>query len=310
MDTEDLILFVRTVELGNLSGAGRDMRMSPAVVSSRIQRLENQLGLRLLNRTTRQVNLTPDGEVFYEHCLKILEQVGAAEQAVSARRDKPGGSLKVSASNAFARLHIAPKIGKFLDLHPDIQFQLVATDRFANFADEKVDVAIRVGQLRDSSLIVRRLARNVRVLCASPQYLKQAAALNSPADLVNHNCLLLRFPGSQQFQWSLNTPDQTMVTPVTPGTLDSDSGEILTTWCLEHHGIALKSLWEVGPYLKDGRLQIVLPEYPPEAHSIHALYPHARFLPPRVRAFIDFMVETIGDTPYWEEGIENFIPRS
>ncbi len=310
MDTEDLILFVRTVELENLSGAGRDMRMSPAVVSSRIQRLENQLGLRLLNRTTRQVNLTPDGEVFYEHCLKILEQVDSAEQAVSARRDKPGGSLKVSASNAFAKLHIAPNIGKFLDIHPDIQFQLVASDRFANFADEKIDVAIRVGQLRDSSLIVRRLARNVRVLCATPTYLKKAPPLDTPADLAHHNCLLLRFPGSQQFQWTLKTPDQNTVTPATPGTLDSDSGEILTSWCLDSHGIALKSLWEIGPYLKDGRLKVVLPDYPPEAHSIHALYPHARFLPPRVRAFIDFMVETIGDTPYWEKDMEAFLPRS
>ncbi len=310
MDTDDLILFVRTVELGNLSGAGRDMRMSPAVVSSRIQRLENRLGLRLLNRTTRQVNLTPDGEVFYDHCLKILEEIDAAEEAVSARRDRPGGSLKVSASNAFAKLHIAPNINKFLDKHPDIQFQLVASDRFVNFTDEKIDVAIRVGQLRDSSLIVRRLARNVRMLCATPQYLKSAAALKEPADLANHNCLLLRFPGSQQFQWTLQTSDGTPITPLTPGTLDSDSGEILTTWCLKHHGIALKSLWEVGPYLADGRLQVVLPEFPPEAHTIHALYPHARFLPPRVRAFIDFMVETIGDNPYWEQGMEAFLPKA
>lgn len=310
MDTEDLILFVRTAELGSLSGAGRDMRMSPAVVSSRIQRLENQLGLRLLNRTTRQVNLTPDGETFYEHCLKILEQVDAAEEAVSTRRDKPGGSLKVSASNAFARLHIAPKISLFLEKHPNIQLQLVSSDRFANFADEKIDIAIRVGELRDSSLIVRRLARNVRVLCATPEYLEKAPALNNPSDLVNHNCLLLRFPGSQQFQWALQSTDGASVTPVTPGTMDSDNGEILTSWCLDHHGIALKSLWEVGPYLLSGQLQTVLPKHPPVSHTVHALYPHARFLPPRVRAFIDFMVETIGDTPYWEQGLEAYLPEN
>lgn len=308
MDTEDLVLFVRTAELGSLSGAGRDMRMSPAVVSSRIQRLENQLGLRLLNRTTRQVNLTPDGDTFYEHCLKILEEVDAAEEAVSTRRDKLGGSLKISASNAFARLHIAPKISVFLERHPNIQLQLVASDRFANFADEKIDIAIRVGELKDSSLIVRRLARNVRVLCASPQYLENAPQLKNPGDLANHNCLLLRFPGSQQFQWTLQNGSGTTITPVTPGTMDSDNGEILTSWCLEHHGIALKSLWEIGPYLQSGQLKQVLPDYPPIPHTVHALYPHARFLPPRVRAFIDFMVDTIGDPPYWEKGLEAYLP--
>ncbi|NQV98604.1 MAG: LysR family transcriptional regulator [Rhodospirillales bacterium] len=308
MDTEDLVLFVRTAELGSLSGAGRDMRMSPAVVSSRIQRLENQLGLRLLNRTTRQVNLTPDGETFFEHCLKILEQVDAAEEAVSTRRDKPGGALKVSAPNAFARLHIAPVIPRFLEKHPNIQFQLVASDRFVNFADEKIDIAIRVGELRDSSLIVRRLARNVRVLCASPAYLDKAPALNQPADLASHNCLLLRFPGSQQFQWTLQTPTGSTTTPATTGTMDSDNGEVLTSWCLDHHGIALKSLWEVGTYLKNGDLRVVLADYPPVAHTIHALYPHAQFLPPRVRTFIDFMLETIGDSPYWETGLDAYMP--
>ncbi len=308
MDTQDLILFVRTVELGSLSGAGRDLRMSPAVVSSRIQRLENQLGLRLLNRTTRQVNLTPDGETFFEHCLKILEQVDAAEDAVSARRDRPGGALKVSASNAFARRHIAPHIPAFVKKHPDIQIQLVASDRFANFVEEKIDIAIRVGEMRDSSLIVRQLARNVRVLCASPSYLETSPALSVPSDLEAHNCLLLRFPGSQQFQWTLKTPEGTPTTPAIHGAMDSDNGEILTDWCLDNRGIALKSLWEVGPYLRDGRLQVVLADYPPTPHSVHALYPHARFLPPRVRAFIDFMVETIGDTPYWETGLEKFIP--
>jgi len=310
MDTQDLILFVRTVELGSLSGAGRDLRMSPAVVSSRIQRLENQLGLRLLNRTTRQVNLTPDGETFFEHCLKILEQVDAAEDAVSARRDKPGGALKVSASNAFARHHIAPHIPAFVKKHPNIQIQLVASDRFVNFVEEKIDIAIRIGELRDSSLIVRHLARNIRVLCASPGYLKKAPPLEKPADLSQHNCLLLRFPGSQQFQWTLKTPDGQLTTPSVQGAMDSDNGEILTDWCLGDRGVALKSLWEIGPYLADGRLQVVLADYPPEPHSIHALYPHARFLPPRVRAFIDYMVETIGDTPYWETGLEAFMPAS
>jgi DNA-binding transcriptional LysR family regulator len=297
MHTEDLILFVRTAELGSLSGAGRDLRMSPAVESSRIQRLENQMGLRLLNRTTRQVNLTPDGETFFKHCLKILEEVDAAENAVSTRRDKPGGALKVSAPTAFSQLHIAPHIPAFIKRHPNIQFQLIASDRFANFVEEKIDVAIRVGELKDSSLIVRRLAKNTRVLCASPDYLKVSPTIKTPTDLEKHNCLLLRFPGSQQFQWTLNTPDGGQTTPTISGTMDSDNGQILTDWCLDGRGISLKSIWEVNSYIADGRLQVIMPDYPPVPHTIHALYPHARFLPPRVRAFIDFMVEIIDDIP-------------
>jgi len=300
MNSEDLNLFVRVAELGSLSAAGRDLRLSPAVVSSRIQRLENQLGLRLLNRTTRQVNVTPDGETFYEHCLQILKTVEAAQDAVSARRNRPAGFLKVSVPMAFARLHVAPHIPVFLERFPEIQFQLIASDRFSSFIDEKVDLAIRIAEMKDSSFIVRQLTKNKRVLCASPGYIAKNPALTEADDLSRHNCLLLRFPGSQQFEWQLQSPQGTIVTPKLTGNMESDSGEILTEWCLNGYGISLKSIWEVGPYLKDGRLQVVLPDYPPLAHTIHALYPHARFLPPRVRAFIDFIVETIGDPPYWE----------
>ncbi len=300
MNSDDLNLFVRVAELGSLSAAGRDLRLSPAVVSSRIQRLESQLGLRLLNRTTRQVNVTPDGETFYEHCLEILKTIESAQDAVSARRNKPAGSLKVSAPTAFARLHVAPHIPTFLKRFPEIQFQLIASDRFTSFIDEKVDLAIRIAELKDSSFIVRRLADNTRVLCASPAYLSANPAITKPGDLSTHNCLLLRFPGSQQFEWLLQGPDGEILAPTVQGNMDSDNGEILTEWCLQGHGIALKSIWEIGPFLRDHRLVVVLPEYKPQAHTIHTLYPHARFLPPRVRAFIDFMVETIGDPPYWE----------
>jgi len=301
METEDLIIFVRSAELGSLSAAGRDLRMSPAVVSSRLQRLEGQLGLRLLNRTTRQVNLTPDGETFLQHCMLILNEVDAARNAVSARRDKPAGSLKVSAPTAFARLHVAPHIPAFLERYPEIQFRMIASDRFSNFIDEKVDLAIRIAELKDSSFIVRRLATNVRVLCAAPQYLAQAAPLETPADLSKHNCLLLRFPGSQQYQWQLYDRDGEEFSPNISGTMDSDNGEILTQWCLAGEGIALKSQWEVASYLREGKLQEVLPDYSLPTLIIHTLYPHARFLPPRVRAFIDFMVDTIGDPPYWQD---------
>jgi len=301
MNSDDLNLFVRVAELGSLSAAGRDLRLSPAVVSSRIQRLENQLGLRLLNRTTRQVNVTPDGETFYEHSLQILRAIESAEDSVSARRKRPAGALKVSAPTAFSRLHIAPHIPEFLQRFPEIQFQLIASDRFTSFIDEKVDVAIRIAEMKDSTFIVRRLARNQRVLCASPAYIAAQPPVTSPQDLSQHNCLLLRFPGSRQFEWQLVGPNDEVTSPNVSGNMDSDNGEILTEWCLSGYGIALKSLWEISPYLKSGQLQVILPDCQPISHTVHALYPHARFLPPRVRAFIDFMIETISDPPYWEQ---------
>lgn len=308
MRTEDFVLFVRSAELGSLSAAGRDLRLTPAVVSSRIGRLEAQLGVRLFNRTTRRVSLTPDGETFFEHCLRILREVDAAEDAVSARRRTPSGSLKVTAPVAFAKRHVAPHVPDFLARYPDLQLQLVASDRFADFFAEKIDVAIRIAELQDSSFISRRLARNVRVLCAAPDYLAAAGRPAEPADLLQHNCLLLRFPGSKQYTWTLTTPAGEPVSLPVAGAMDSDDGEILTDWCLAGRGIAMKSIWEVGGHLADGRLEVVLPDHRPLSHAVHVLYPHSRYLPMRVRAFIDFMIEVVGDPPYWESGAEAFLP--
>lgn len=301
METEDLVLFVRVAELGSLTAAGRDLRLTPAVVSSRLQRLENRLGVRLLNRTTRQVNLTRDGEVFYEHSIVILERLEAARNAISARGDTPAGALKISAPAAFTRLHVAPHIPAFTARYPDIQVRLNATDRFTDFIAEKVDLAIRIAELAPSRLIVRKLADNRRVLCAAPDYLAGAPALERPEDLLAHNCLLLRFPGSKQYQWTLSDKAGERVTLPVRGAMDADDGAILTDWCLAGHGIALKSLWEVGRHIAAGRLVPVLTDYQAPGHAIYALYPHSRHLPPRVRAFIDFMLETIGSPPYWEK---------
>ncbi len=302
MDTDDLVLFVRVAELGSLSAAGRDLRMTPAVVSSRIIRLEKHLGVRLLNRTTRRVSLTPDGETFLRHSLRLLKELDAAHDAVAVRRDQPAGSLKISAPVAFAKLHIAPYVAEFVGRYPQVQVRLVASDRFVDFFQEQIDLAVRVAELRDSSFIVRRLAPNRRILCAAPSYLDAGPAIATPADLLEHNCLLLRFPGSQQYRWTLTGPSGATETLQVGGSMDSDNGEIITEWCLAGHGIALKSLWEVGPYLRDGRLRAVLPDHEAPGHSVHALYPHSHYLPPRVRAFIDFLVEKIGDPPYWEAG--------
>lgn len=304
METDDLLLFVRVAELRSLTAAGRDLRLTPAVVSSRLIRLEKKLGMRLLNRTTRQVDLTPDGHQFLKHSLNILEAVDQAQSAIALGRDSPVGALKVSAPVSFARLHLAPMAAEFTKRHPQVQLQLVASDRFDDFFHEQIDLLIRVAELKDSNMVARRLATSRRVFCASPDYLARAGVPKIPEDLAAHNCLLLRFPGSQQWRWTLVHPSGRHETLSLSGTMDSDNSDILTGWCLSGQGVAMKDVWEVGPYLSDGRLVEVLPDSPPVSYPITALYPHSQYLPPRVRQFVDFLVAHLGDPPPWEKTLE------
>jgi len=302
VDITDWAVFARAAELSSLSAAGRDLRMSAAVVSNRIAKLERHLGVRLLNRTTRRVNLTEEGALFYEHCIRILGEIEQIETNIAARREAPRGVLTVSAPVAFGRLHIAPHVPAFIERFPEMQIRLHLTDRLIDIVNEGADLAIRIADLKNYSFIARKLAPNRRVIVAAPDYLKEHGTPQSPQDLLEHNCLLLRFPGSQQFQWSLEGDEGPVTLPVS-GSMDSDNGDVLREWCLAGIGLALKSLWEVGPDLKAGRLKVVLPGWHPLGHAVYALYPHSRYLPPRVRAFIDFLIETYGPKPYWEKGV-------
>jgi len=301
VETDDLLLFVRVAELRSLTAAGRDLRLTPAVVSARLIRLEKKLGMRLLNRTTRQVDLTPDGHSFLEHSLKILEAVDRAQGAIALNRDSPSGSLKVSAPVSLARLCLAPFVARFTETHPNLQIQLVASDRFDDFFHEQIDLLIRIAELKDSNMVARRLSTSRRVFCASPQYLARAGEPKTPKDLAKHNCLLLRFPGSQQWRWTLSHPNGREETLSLSGSMDSDNSEIITRWCLAGHGIAMKDVFEVAPFLEDGSLKEVLADHPPVSYPITALYPHSQYLPPRVRLFIDFLAEEFESSGPWHE---------
>ena len=299
IDITDWTVFARAAELNSLSAAGRDLRMSAAVVSNRVAKLERHLGVRLLNRTTRRVNLTEEGAIFYQHCARILGEIEQVEANMAARRDEPRGALTVTAPAGFGRLHVAPFVPRFVERFPEMQVRLHLTDRLTDLIQEGTDLAIRIADLRNYSFVVRTLAPNRRVIVAAPSYLKKYGTPETPEDLLKHNCLLLRFPGSQQFQWTLEGPEGPVTLPVA-GDMDSDHGEVLTAWCLKGAGLAVKSLWEVGKDIKARRLRVVLPNWPPQGHAVYALYPHSRHMPPRVRAFIDFLVEVYGPKPYWE----------
>lgn len=300
-DFEDIQIFVRVAELGNLSAAGRELRHSAAVVSNRIARLEERLGVRLLNRTTRRVNLTTEGDVYYRHCLRILSEMQDAENAIANQKNTTRGPVTLTCPVAFGNKYVAPIIPKFVEKNPDVQIRLHLSDRLLDLLQDKVDLAIRIAELKESSLIVRKLASNRRMLVASPAYLEKHGTPSVPGDLLQHNCLLLRFPGSRQYQWTLEGPNsEGPTTLAVSGSMDSDNGEVLTRWCLDGHGIALKSNWEVGEYIRDGRLKVVLPDYIPPSHAVYTLYPENRYLPTRVRAFVDFLVAEFGGTPPWE----------
>ncbi|MBM21120.1 MAG: LysR family transcriptional regulator [Stappia sp.] len=297
----DMEIFARVVGAGSMSAAGREMGLSPAVVSKRLRRLEDRLGTRLLQRTTRQLALTEAGQGYYERVVAILASVEEAEAFVSRRSAVARGTLKVSAPTSFGRMHIAPHLSSFLEAHPELACNLDLTDALVDIVGEGYDLAIRIAELEDSSLVARRLAPVHRVLCAAPSYLERAGAPGSIADLeTNHVCLST----TQQEVWRLEGPDGVRLVR-TGGPIRTNSSEVVREAVLSGLGIALRSTWDVGPELRAGKLALVLPDYRASKDvGLFAVYPSRRFLPAKVRVLIDFLADLYGPSPYWDEGLD------
>ncbi len=289
---ENIRVFVRVVELGSFSAAGRYLRLSPAVVSHRILQLEGHVGVRLLNRTTRQVQPTEQGLLYYEACLDVMRAVEQAETSVAGAGAAPKGTLKVTAPLTFGRRILAPLIPEFQAANPNVDVQLRVSDHLLDLIKEGVDAAVRLAVPADSSLVIRKVADCPRLICASPAYFERHGEPQVPEDLLRHNCLLLRFPGSQQFRWTLKGKGNPVILDVS-GRLDADDSDVLTRWALDGEGIVMKPLWEVAGHIREGRLRAVLADYPPEPLTLAVLYPHRRLLPAKVRAFADFVVDRV-----------------
>lgn len=289
---DNVAVFVRVVELGNLSSAGRDMRISPAVASNRIKELEKHLGVRLFNRTTRQLTPTEHGRVFYTGAKRIIDAVDEAEAAVTALSGHPRGTIRVTAPLGIGRRLIASGIPEFHERYPDIEVRLRLSDHNVDIMKEGIDVAFRVGVLEDSSLRMRGILDCERVLVAAPAYLQKRSEPANPTDLVQqkHDCLLLRYPGSRDFTWTLNGPEGPQKIEVR-GPYDTDDGDVLTGWAIAGHGIANKPRFEVEPFIRDRRLKVILPDFPPSPVQLAAVYPHKNFQDPKVRLLLDFMAE-------------------
>ena len=289
---DNVRVFVRVVELGTLSAAGRDQRVTPAVASNRIKELERHLGVRLFNRTTRKLSPTEHGRVFYEGAVKIIEAVNEAEGAIADLSRNPKGSLRITAPLGIGRRLIASGVPEFHDRYPEIEVRLRLSDHNIDILSEGVDVAFKLGVLEDSNLRMRGILNCERVLCAAPAYLERRGVPATPDALIEnrHDCLLLRYPGSKEYYWTLQTPGGLKKFEV-GGPYDSDDGDVLTGWALEGRGIINKPLFEVKRHIDAGALVEILKDSPPAPVQLAAIYPHKRFQDPKVRLIIDFMAE-------------------
>ena len=287
---DSLRVFVRAYELGSMSAAGRDQRVSPAVVSARIAELERRMGARLFNRTTRMLQPTEHGRIFYAGAQKILDAVSEAEAAVADVSMNPRGTLNVAAPLGIGRRLIAPLVPAFKRKWPEIDVRLRLTDRRIDLLAEGLDVAFILGRPEDSGLRQRVIFDCDRVLCAAPSYIARRGAPRSGAELIahNHDCLMLRFPGVQEIGWDLETPDGEKRFEVS-GPFDADDGDVLTDWALAGHGIINKPRFEIAAPLREGRLVPVAEETPPVPVRLVCLYPHKRHQDAKSRLFIDFM---------------------
>ncbi|NEX45888.1 LysR family transcriptional regulator [Pseudotabrizicola algicola] len=289
-------MFVRVYELGSMSGAARDQRTSPAVASARISELEKHLGVRLFNRTTRSLQPTENGRIFYEGAVRILEAIEDAEAAVMDVTQNPRGTIFVAAPLGIGRRFIAPHVPAFKDLYPLIDVRLRLSDRGVDVVSEGIDVAFHLGILDDSTLKVRLIADCQRVLCAAPDYIARRGMPEDGAALVRdrHDCLNLRYPGAKEFQWTLTTPDGPRRFEIT-GPYESDDGDVLTHWALSGRGIVMKPQFEVAEHLRSGALVPVAVATPPLAVQLSSLSQHRRLKDPKVRLFTDYMAARMKD---------------
>lgn len=294
-----MITFARVVETNSFSEAARRLDMSKSAVSKQVARLEDRLGVRLLNRTTRRISATEVGLALYERCARIAQEVEAAELAVTRHQEVPRGQLKINAPVSFGHLQVAPALPEFLDTYPDLSIDLTLNDRFVDLVDEGFDLAIRVARLQDSSLIARRLAPARRATVASPAYLDRHGRPRAPADLGGHRLLAYSYLAGPQ-EWRFTDSDGATQSIRLEARLLVNNGDAIRSACLAGGGIAVLPTFLIANDLAEGRLVRILPEHDHEFGGIYAIWPHSRHLSPKVRVFVDFLAKRFGDRPDWD----------
>jgi DNA-binding transcriptional LysR family regulator len=294
----DYDLFRRIVATGSLSAAGRELHLSPGMVSKRLARLEARLGTPLIHRTTRKMATTEVGQLFYEDVIGIMAQIASAEARVAGLAERPSGCLRVAAPNSFGRLHIAPHLGNFLKEYPNVLVELLLDDTFADLMDQKVDVAIRITTPPDAGFSAELLALNRRILCAAPSYL---AAFGSPGkleDLERHHLLT----ASHQSPWRLEGANKSEILEI-KSRIVTNCSDVVREAAVAGLGIALRSTWDISREMREGKLVRILPEWRGASNvGIYAVWPRAALAHVNVRALVAFMKYLYGPSPYWESG--------
>ena len=290
--------FIGVVDTGGFTAAAEKLGVTRAAVSKQVQQLEDHLGARLLNRTTRRVALTEIGSAYYARCVAILAELEETEAAVSSMQAAPRGSLKINAPMSFGILHLAPAVADFMALYPELHVVLMLNDRRVDVLEEGFDISLRIGRLEDSSLIARRIGDSRATLCASPEYLARHGTPETPDQLTEHKCLLYGHSPTNT-EWHLQGPNGPISVQIRPS-LCANNGEALAVAACRHQGIVPMPNFIIGRHLQAGRVVRVLPDYAPEPLPMSLLYPPTRYLTAKVRLFIDFVAERFSGTPHWD----------
>lgn len=287
---QDLAFFHLLALQGNLVSTARELGLTPPAVSKRLAALEKRLGVRLINRTTRSLGLTPEGEVYFRHASRILGDIESLEELMTSSRREPKGLLRVNASLGFGRRYIASALSAFLDRYPEIEAQLILSDHPMDLAAHGLDLVIRFGSLPDARFHARRIASNRRLVCASPIYLERRGTPDKLQDLQKHNCIFLRQNDSSHGVWDFVEGSRTRSIKVRSN-LSCNDGEVALNWALEGRGILLRAEWDIARYVRSGRLRLVLEDAQAVPADVYAIYSEQHHLSAKVRLFIDFLVE-------------------
>lgn len=287
--SSEMTFFSLLARLGSFSATARELDVTTPAISKRLAQMESRLGVQLLNRTTRRISVTAEGEVYLAHARKIMADIDDMEQLVSSSAAAPKGLLRVNATLGFGRSNIAPLISQFAKRYPDVQIQLQLTVNPPPLSDDAFDVCIRFGEPPDARVIARQIAPNRRLICASPAYLARHGAPKTPHDLTTHSCIGIRQGDEAYGIWRLSLGKQVETVKVR-GHLNTNDGEIAVNWALAGHGIVMRAEWDVARYLRSGRLKQVLENYRTPSADVHAVYPQRHQVSARVRVFVDFLV--------------------
>ena len=300
MDTFSAIpVFIAVVENGSFSKAADKLGTSKSAVSKRISQLENTLGVKLLHRTTRRLSLTEAGEHYFHHVHKAMTAATEGVDAVTQLQGKPKGTLKISTPMSFGRLHLAPLVTDFLTHYPDITLNMTMDDKKVDLVEQGFDVAIRAGEMKDSTLIARSLASCRSVICASPEYLRKHGTPTTPDALMNHNCIRFSYDYNGN-EWVFHRDGKQQKIKV-DGNYQVNNSEALQAAALDGLGIAKIPTFVIGKDIMNGRLVPLFESYPLPIQTFYAVFPERRHLPAKVRVFLDFIIEKLeSDQPYWE----------